>query len=465
MKRKKELGIDSNGVQLTMRGYHFLGDGTAQIGLNVITTLIGMLTYFYTDKVGLSAAVAGTVLLVAKVLDAFTDLIMGRIIDITKSKYGKVRPWFLWMIVPTIFSIISLFTVPNLGAGAKTAYALITNIIATAIVFTAIAIPYGSLMAVRTQSTIERSKMGITRAVFGYFTGMVIVIGLIPITNALGGDQGAWITVATVFAILSGISLFITFLVSKEQNSGAVLSDKSKDENSLKFKESITLLFSNKYWVITLFIQLLINIMYSISGATGIYYAKYILQNENLVALFGAVGLIPVFLGFGITGPMIKKFGLTKTTQIAFVIGIVANAIRIFFPYSLLAALILGSFSVFATIPMMAVGGVLVNNTIEYGEWKYGKRIVGMTNSASSFGSKVGSGLGAAMIGWILAFGNYDGSLAVQLPSAINSILALTIYIPLAILIGLYFITKQYDLDEKYPQIIKELNLRKENAN
>ena len=124
-----------------MKWYHFIGDGSTQFGLNAITGLIGMLTYFYTDKIGLSAGVVGTILLITKIIDAFTDLAMGSIVDKTKSKFGKVRPWFLWMSIPVIVSIIAIFYIPaNATPLFKGSYALITNIIATAIVYTAVAI-------------------------------------------------------------------------------------------------------------------------------------------------------------------------------------------------------------------------------------------------------------------------------------------------------------------------------------
>ncbi|MEW9050104.1 MAG: glycoside-pentoside-hexuronide (GPH):cation symporter [Neobacillus sp.] len=460
-KKKKELGLDSQGIQKTMRFHHYLGDGAGQVALNSINGLIGMLTYFYTDKVGVAAATVGTIMLVSRVLDAVTDLAMGKVVDSTKSKYGKARPWMLWTAIPTLLAIILLFTVPSdASATTKTIYALITVTFATAIMYTAIAIPYGSLMAMRTKSSEERGKMGITRSVFGYIIGMIIAIVLIPVTNMLGGDQSAWIKVAVVLGVFSSISLFLTFLASKEKNNVGVKQDQ---EENVPFMESIKLLFKNKYWVIMLFAQLFINMMYVLSGSTGVYYTKYILGNENLVAIMGAVGLIPVFLGFALVGPMIKKFGLTKTARIGLVLGIIATLIRCFMPYNFMAALILGGVATFATIPMMAVGGVLVNNTVEYGEWKSGKRLVGMVNSASSFGVKIGSGLAAAMIGWILAFGNYDGTLATQSDSAITSILVLTVYMPLALFIVTYLLLRKYDLDEKYPQIVKELEERRHN--
>lgn len=463
MAKRIELGVDSQGIQKTLRGYQYLGDGMTQFALNSISGLIGIITYFYTDKVGVAAATAGTILLVSKIIDAVSDIVMGSLVDKTKSKYGKARPWLLWMAIPTFIAIVLLFTMPaGAGIGVKFAYGLATNVLATAVVYTAIGIPFGCLMSLVTKSTEERSKMGLFRMVIGYLIGMVIAIGLIPITNAFGGDQGAWILVASILGVLSAGSLIWTFAVTKERSGDAVVDPYSQE--NVSYKESLSILFRNKYWVIMLFVMLAVNIIYAVSGAMGVYYTKYILGNENLVALLGGVGLIPVIIGVIVTQPMVRRFGLAKTTRIAILIGIVGVIVRVFMPYSLLIALTFGSLVTFGTIPLMIIGGVLVNNTIEYNEWKFGKRLVGMSNSASSFGAKIGLGLGGAMIGWILSLGNYDGNLLVQPGSALTSIIALSIWIPGIMLAVIYFLLRKYDLDLKYADIVKELDARKNTA-
>lgn len=455
LERKKNI-LSSD---MSMKWYHFLGDGTTQFGLNAITGLIGMLTYFYTDKIGLSAGIVGSILLVTKIIDAFTDLIMGEIVDRTKSKWGKVRPWFLWMSIPVIISVIAVFYIPPYKSNLfKVTYALITNIILTAVVYTAVAIPYGCLVSIRTNKIKERSKIGIVRSIFGYLAGMLIAVGLIPATNMLGGTQDAWIKISIIVAIICGISFLLTFISSKESNENT-----DKVEEKIKFTESLKLLFQNKYWTIMFVVMFISNIGYSLSASTGIYYAKYILGNENLVGIMGAVGVIPVVMGFALVGPMINKFGLTCTTRITLFAGIIANLVRAFIPYSFISALVCGGVTTFSTIPMMSIGGVLVANTIEYGEWIHGKRIVGMTNSVISFGSKIGAGLGTAIIGWFLVLGRYDGTLEVQPDSAINMILVICIYLPLVLFIMMYMLLKKYDLDNKYPQIIEELSKRRKN--
>ena len=113
MSRKKELGKDSMGIQKTMRFTDYLGDGLGQLPLNIMANLVGQLTYFYTDKVGLAAGMVATMLLIAKIVDAFSDLIMGKIMDMGNSPKGKCRPWFLRMAIPAAVIIIMIFTVPK----------------------------------------------------------------------------------------------------------------------------------------------------------------------------------------------------------------------------------------------------------------------------------------------------------------------------------------------------------------
>ena len=109
---KKPLGVDKMGIQKTMRTTDYLADCGGQFALNAMTGLVSAVLYFYTEKVGVAAATAANVLLAAKIVDAFTDLIMGKIMDNGKSPKGKCRPWFLRMAIPAFVAIVALFTVP-----------------------------------------------------------------------------------------------------------------------------------------------------------------------------------------------------------------------------------------------------------------------------------------------------------------------------------------------------------------
>nr|WP_305135459.1 glycoside-pentoside-hexuronide (GPH):cation symporter [uncultured Schaedlerella sp.] len=458
----KPLGKDSMGIQKTMRLGDYLGDGLGQLPLNVMANLVGQLTYFYTEKVGLAAGMVATMLLAAKFADAFSDLVMGKIMDMGNSPKGKCRPWFLRMAIPAAVIIIMLFTVPkNAPGGLQMGYVLITNILLSAVVYTAVAIPYGAIMAIRTESVEERGRMGIVRTIFGYVIGMVIAILLIPITNMLGGDQGAWIKVSVVFAVLSAASLFILYKTSRETSKTAAEEEPQDTEEKVPFAEAIRMLFQNKYWVIMLLVNLLVNISYGLSTGGGTYFAKYILGNDNLVALLGAVGLLPTFIGFIIVGPMTKKLGMAGACKVSALIGAVAMVVRAFTPYSIVTTVGCGLFSGFATIPMMCLTAPMVNNCVEYNDWKYGKRMVGMTNSASSFGSKIGSGIGGSLIGWLLALAGYNAAAASQ-PGSVNiAIFAFAIYIPLGLFVIMAVLFHKYDLEKHYVEIVTALKERK----
>ena len=460
--KNKPLGVDKMGIQKTMRFKDYLADCGGQFALNTMSGLIAAIMYFYTDKVGVAAATAANVLLAAKICDAFTDLIMGKIMDNGNSPKGKCRPWFLRMAIPAFVAIVAIFMVPQgLTGFAQIAYLFLTNIFLTAIVSTAISIPYGALMVMRTKSLEERSTMGIFRAAAGYVIGMIIAIALVPITNLLGpngvADQAAYIKFAVVVGALSAVFLLILYFNSKETAAA-----EEKPDDGMPFKEAIGKLFMNKYWVIVLVANLFVNVIYALSSSSGTYYAKWILGDDNIVGILGAVGLIPTFVGFSIVGPMTKKFGIVKTLKISFILGIAGNIVRCIFPASLPVTLGVALFTGFSTIPMMCLGGALNSMAIDYNDYLYHNKIVGMSASATSFGAKIASGLGASLIGWILAAVHYDASAAAATTSVRYGIYGFSIYLPLLMMIGLYLMIRKFDLEAKYPEMMAEIKARNE---
>lgn len=458
---KKQLGLDSMGIQKTMRLGDYLADSGGQFALNSISGLIGAITYFYTDKIGVAAMTAANVLLIAKIVDAFTDLIMGRIMDNGKSPKGKCRPWFLRMAIPAFVVIVALFSVPSgLSSPMLFAYLLITNVLASAVVSTAISIPYNAIQCMRTPSIEERTKMGIFRSIMGYLIGMIIAIALVPITNLLGvngvADQAAYIKFAVVLGLISMVLLLILYAKSVEKTTAG-----QKQDDGVPFVKSIGMLFKNKYWVIVLISNLFSAVIFALTSASGTYYAKWILGNDNLVALMGAVGLISTFVGFGVVGPMTKKLGIRKTLMISLIIGIAGSVVRIFFPDSLIVLMTAGQLTSFAIIPLMCVCGTMNTMAMDYNDYLYGNKIVGMSASASSFGSKVAGGLGGSLIGWILAAVNYDPNATVTTTAVRYGIYAFSIYIPLAMMVALLLLTSRFDIENRYTEILRTIQARK----
>ena len=463
---KKPLGLDKFGVQKVMRGGDYFADSLGQFALNSMSGLVGQLTYFYTDKVGMAAGAVATVFFICKIIDAFTDIIMGNIVDHTAPGKEKYRPWILKMAVPAAIMIVLLFTVPiGFSDVGKIIYMFITNILLTAIVYTAIAIPYSSLQVVRTNSQEERGNMGIWRAAAGYVSGMIIAIAIVPITNMLGGDQSAWVKFGVGFALLVLLAFLICYAKSKEQavEAGAEVAPEKKEaeEEGVPFWTAIGNLFHNKYWVMVLILGIMANVSYGISGSSGTYYCKLIYGNDNLVGIMGAIGMIPTLLGFILVGPMIKKLGVTKTLKVSFFIGMVSTALRLINPSDFWYNTILGCFASFATIPMMCLLGVMTAMAIDYNEYKYEKRMVGTSQAASGFGGKIGTGVGASVVGWCLAAASYDGQ-ATEVTSAVRqAVFSFGIYIPLILFIVMFVISMCFDLEAKLPAMREEMAKRK----
>ena len=462
---KKPLGKDKMGIQKVMRMPDYQGDAAGQFSLNAISGLVGQLTYFYTDKVGVAAGAIATALLIVKILDAFTDIIMGYVVDHTKPGKEKYRPWIFRMIIPMAVVMVLMFTVPaNVSSPLQIAYMFITNFLFTAVIYTIICVPYQAIMVVRTNSQEERAKMGTWRAAAGYVSGMIIAVMIIPITNMLGGDQKAWVMFSAGLAVVSAILLFVTYKTSKEYvavEGQEAEAPAAEEEESLPFGETLKCLFHNKYWVMALILAVCSNIFYGLSNSSGTYYCKWIYGNDNLVGILGGVGLIPTVIGFAVTPILIKTLGVTKSLRVSFVIGIVGNVLRIINPYNFVYNAVLGCFSTFANIPMMCLLGTVTAMSIDYNEFKFGKRMVGSSQAAASFGSKVGNGVGASMIGWCLAIAAYDATATVLTPAVKQAIFTFNIYAPLAMFVIMFIVAMKFDLEKKLPEIQAELEKKK----
>ena len=451
-----QLGLDKDGIQKQLHAKDYLTDAVGQIALNSISVMAGQMTYFYTNKVGMAAATVGTVLLIAKVFDAVTDLFMGKIVDKTNTKDGKARPWIKRMILPAMLAIILLFTVPAGAGNGRYVYALITNVFASAIVYTAIAVPYYTMMAYKTKSSEEKGKMGTYRSAVGYAIGVGLGIGLIPITTALGDDQRAWIILEVVLGILSAVGLFVTYKGSKEifHEEGEL----AQKESSIPITEGLKMLVHNPYWIKITVFGVCMNIMYAMLMAAPIYFAQCVVGNPGFYSTVNTVNLIPSVIGFLTVGKIINKFGLAKTAKYASIIGIIGCAIRLIAPSSVVTCLVGGSIAMFATIPLISVLPAIVLNTSEVNMKNYGVRITGMTNASNSFVGKIGSGLGGSAIGWVLAAGGFDAVAAggEVTSSVLTSVYALNIYIPMIAFIVMLLILMRYDLEDKLPQLMAE---------
>ena len=307
--------------------------------------------------------------------------------------------------------------------------------------------------------------MGVYRALAGYVPGMAIVLAVIPVTNALGGTQSAWVKFAAIMALIVLLCLLFCYKKSKETATADGVETATTVEN--EFEEAIPLgeavkkLFGNKYWVLALVMGLASQVTYGLANSSGTYYCKWIYGDDNLVAILGAVGMIPTILGFAAVGPMNKKLGVVKTLRVCFFMGTVATALRLLNPTHFWYNTILGCVGSFANIPMMCLLGVTTAMAIDYNAYKYGNRMVASSQSAVGFGGKVGNGLGVSVIGWCLAIAHYDATAAVATTATRQANYAFNIYIPLLLFAVMLVCAVKFDLEAKLPAIREELEKRR----
>ena len=467
MAKDKNAGrYDADGARRMMRTGDYMADLSGQLALGLMANLVGQMQYFYTDKVGLAIGSVGIVMAISKFVDAFTDVIFGNFIDHSKGGNRKYYQWMLRMAIPAAVIMVMMFTVPiRAGQTPALIYALITNILLTAVIYTMIATPFSAVMVVRTNSQSERGSMGIFRAVGNYGAGMVIAIATIPVTNMLGGTQSAWIK----YGVILGAAVLLLFLICYNNGRKAVfasdrgdeIQETAAEEEAVPFKEAIVMLFHNKYWVIVLLFNLITNITNTIAGSGGTYYCKWIFGNDALVGLIGAAGMLATVIGFAVSKPIIAKLGVTRTIYAGTLGAAIAAGIRCFVPTNFVLFIVTSLLVSFIQIPLMCLYGVLLAMAVDYNEWKYDKTLVATSSGAIGFGSKVGGGAGSLLLSLFLVLGSYDATLAEATTSMRYSIYGFSNYLPVVINLLMFVIFTRFDLEKKLPAMRQEVAERK----
>lgn len=427
--------------------------GVGSFGLNSSFTLTSsFLTYYYTDSAGITAAAVGTLMLIARLFDGITDLTMGTVVDKTKSKYGKARPWLLWMSLPLGLSILSLFSVPNLSHSSKLIYAYITYLLFI-LFYTMVAIPYKTLLAMMTQDQYSRSLSNINSAIWFMFGTLLVMTLTQPIAANFG-----WSTLAIMYALVTVIPLFITFRFVKER-----VTQSLSITNNVPLKLGLRALIQNQYWFLITIVCVLFYIILGLVQGGGLYYARWVLGNENYFPLIGLALTGPMVIGLFFIGPLVKKFGKKNVMIFGWFVALVGQSIKMIDMTNLTTFLIGSSLAGLGAMPSLGLIIAMINDTVEYGEYKTGVRTEGLLNSGASFGAKVGTGLGLAIIGWCLSYGGYIGQATVQHEFAITMIKVINIHLP--ILFGILLVTLLFffKVDKLYPEIVAELKKRKQN--
>lgn len=432
--------------------------GCADTSCNIVYGMINtLLTLFYTDYAGIPFATVGLVMLVSRFFDGSSDVIMGIIVNKTKSRWGKSRPWLLWMSVPYVITSVALFTVPQTSLTIQFWYIFVTYNLCTTICYTALNVPLGSLSTMMTRSSHERDMLSVVRMALAPIGRLISVTFSMPVVKLFGNDRSAWVKAMTMWCVIAFILLIFSFSKCKEN----VKIPEKVEKTKVGFKKNFGALVKNPYFWATLILWSITCIHATLVGTDMPYYCKYIFGNstwmystlylaENLTLIGGAI-LCPLLL---------KRFNKRDLSLAGCILAVAAQVAFMANTQSFEWALFITILRGIGQAPLTALVFSMMGDVIEYGYWKFNIRQDSLVFGGGSLGFKIGTGLTSALISMLLTNAGYISSSAggaVQPQAAKDMIMTIYKFGPIVIWGVAVVVLLFYKLDKIYPKIVKEL--------
>lgn len=429
--------------------------GIGSGGGNIITQVVGaFLIAYYTDTVGIAAASIGTMMLLTRLFDGVSDVLMGVVIDKTNTKWGKARPWIL-ISAPLIgVGLILTFNVPaSLGDTAKLVYAYITYTFVNCIAFTGFMISHTSLLSRMTFDGHERQVMSSINQIVNNVVQLIVTGFTIVFVN-----MSSWKTVSVIYGIITAVMMLICFKGTKEHLDMDDSTEVVRVETT-PLKEAIPAILKNKYFYLLAALFILALGIASGHGSMTYYYCNIILEDPGMMVSLSMALTIPV-IGINFFVPSItKKIGSQKTliiSSLLAVIGFLVMSIGNTPSAAIWGTILYG----FGNGAIFACAFALSAQVVDYGEWKYKIRSEGLVNSCVSFGSKVGLGFGPAIASWIIAIGGYIGTAEIQTEAAKESIIFAFGWFGLILAVLLLIVSLFLNIEKYEVQIRRDLEMR-----
>lgn len=433
-----------------------IGYGIGDLGCNLVfSTMASYLMVFYTDVFGITAAAAGTMMLVTKFIDAFTDTGMGLIVDRTHTKWGQGRPYFLVGAVPFAVFTFLTFYIPGFGNSGKLIWAYVTYcLLCTA--YTVVNIPLNTIVPRLTSDVHERDVLVSTRMVCA-MAGTAVVMSITePLVRMFGGGNEAigYLITMTVYGIAAMFIFFVTFASTEEVVPPTV----NQKHSSLKedFKG-----LTGQAWILFL-LNLFYFSLYVVRSTTVIYYFKYNLGRTEWLSLVGILGILsglPMLLLL----PALEKRYSKRSLMFFSIFLYIAGDLLIYIGRNqtvcLLAGLVITGLGIYG---IFGITFAMQPDVIDYSEYKKNASVAGLIAAFQGFFVKGGMGLTSFIIGAFLKNGGYVAN-AEQTEKALSYIEICFIWIPVVLCVLIAALTYFYKLDGLRGEMTRELENRRGN--
>lgn len=430
--------------------------GIGDFGSSFSWSFIAMFaTIYFTDIVGISAGIIGTMMLIARIFDGISDLFMGNVIDRTNSKMGKAKPWLFWSTPPLAIATFMLFNVPSfLGSTGQIVYVFVLYLLISAVFYTANNISYNSLISFMTTDPKDRVSLGSYRFIFAIAGVLLMSSFTTVLVDTLGGGQRGWTFTAAIFAVICLIPLMITGWFVKERN----IAKKENENQNTSFGFTLKVLFSNKYFILAVLLYLFMYLKQT-RTAVQIYYTSYIFENPSLMGILSIATLLPTMIGLLFAPQIVGKLGIRKSILGGLVIGVIGNLLIGLYSEDLTGFIIGLIINSLGMVTITAGAAAVIADIGDLVYWKSGVPVQGSVFSIASAGIKIGTGISSAMVGWVLGLSNYVPNAEVQSEEAIFGFKFLFIYFPLICSVALIIVIAFMNQEKFMPKIREEIKI------
>ncbi len=431
--------------------------GIADMGFNFYWTNVAtFLLIFYTDVFGISAAAAASMMFTIKLINAFTDPMIGAAADRTSSRWGKFRPWLLWLPLPLACAAFLTYTTPDLSEDGKIIWAYGTYLLMM-VCYTCINIPYNALSGVLSADPQERSTVNGLRFIFAFAGGTLVTAATPHLVRWLGGgnDKLGWQLTMLTWGVLASALFVLTFLNTRER----IVPAPSQKSN---VAQDIRDLSRNRPWVALFFLALIIMITITLRTSSAAYYFKYVIGRPDLMSSFVPAYMMAAAAGAALTPLMTRFVDKKKLMIILMSITALLSSAFFFVPRDQIWLMFALQIGMGLTLgPKSPLAFSMYADTADYNEWRTGRRATAMTFAAATFSQKLGTAIAVAVIGALFTRLGYVAN-AAQSEGSQAGIVWLMSFIPAAFALLAVAVMFFYNLDnDKLRQIQSDLEARK----